>query len=269
MDFFSIVSGSSGNCIVTGDDSTHVLIDAGLSGKRIEAGMNARDYTTSDMNALLITHEHSDHIAGVGVLARRYGMPIYATAGTIAAMKRMKYLGAIDESLFHIVRPDEPFSIGTLMINPIRISHDAAEPVGYEIISGQGDSAKRVAVCTDLGEYTDYTVDRLQGLDVLLLEANHDIRMLETGPYPYELKMRIRSAVGHLSNEDSGQLLSNVLHDDMKKIFLGHLSQENNYPDLAYEAVRMEVTMSDNKYKASDFDISVASRYEVSEKIVF
>lgn len=270
MDFFSIVSGSSGNCIVTGDERTHVMIDAGLSGKRIEAGMNAHDYTTADMDALLITHEHSDHIQGVGVLARRYGMPIYATQKTIQALKRMKSLGVIDESLFHIVEPDVPFTLGTLTINPIHISHDAADPVGYEIISGLDTaSEKRAAVCTDLGVYTDYTVNRLQNLDVLLLEANHDIRMLETGPYPYDLQLRIKSDYGHLSNETSGQLLSQVLHDNMKHVFLGHLSGENNYPDLAYESVRLEITKADNKYKASDFDISVASRYEASEKIVF
>lgn len=269
MDFFSIISGSSGNCIVTGDNHTHVMIDAGLSGKRIEAGMNARDYTTADMDALLITHEHSDHIAGVGVLARRYGLPIYATEKTIKKLKSFSSLGKIDDELFHIVKADEPFQVGSLTINPMHISHDAADPVGYVIESSDSDKAKRVAVCTDLGTYTDYTVNRLQNLDVLLLEANHDIRMLETGPYPYDLQMRIKSDHGHLSNETSGQLLSKVLHDNMRHIFLGHLSGENNYPDLAYEAVRMEVTMSDNKYKASDFDISVASRYEVSEKIEF
>ena len=124
-----------------------------------------------------------------------------------------------------------------------------------------------MAVCTDLGCYNDYTVDCLTGMDAMVLEANHDIRMLEQGPYPYPLKRRILGELGHLSNEASGRLLSSVLNDTIRKIFLGHLSLENNYPDLAFESVRMEITMGDNPYRASDFDISVAKRDVPSECI--
>ncbi|QFJ55130.1 MBL fold metallo-hydrolase [Pseudobutyrivibrio xylanivorans] len=265
MDFFSIASGSSGNCICVGDDTTHVMIDAGISGKRIEAGMNKYDYTTADMAGLLVTHEHSDHVSGLGVISRKYHIPIYGTAATIRAIRSMKSLGAIDDTLFHVIKPDEDFSIGSLNIHPFRISHDAADPVAYRI-----ENAKyKVAVCTDLGYYDGYIVENLTGLDAMLLEANHDIHMLEVGSYPYPLKQRILGDHGHLSNEASGKLLSKVLNDDIKHVFLGHLSHENNYPDLAYETVRLEVTMDENTpYNASDFNITVASRSDVSERVV-
>ena len=264
MELFSVVSGSSGNCICIGDDSTHLMIDAGISGKRIEAGLNEMDLTTSDMKALLITHEHSDHIGGVGVLARRYGLPIYGTFGTIQAIRNSKTLGNIDEGLFHVVRPDEDFQIGNLTVTPFSISHDAADPVAYTV----RDDRAKVAVCTDTGMYNDYIISHLKGVDALLLEANHDIHMLEVGSYPYPLKQRILSDHGHLSNEASGQLLTKVLHDDMKHILLGHLSQENNYPDLAYETVKLEVTMGDCPYKGNDFPIEVARRDRVSTRVI-
>ena len=264
MDFFSIASGSSGNCICVGDDNTHVMIDAGISGKRIEAGMNTYDYTTADMAGLLVTHEHSDHVSGLGVISRKYHIPIYATAGTIKAIRSMKSLGAIDDTLFHVIRPDEDFVLGSLRIHPFHISHDAADPVAYRIENAKS----KVAVCTDLGYYDGYIVENLTDLDALLLEANHDIHMLEVGSYPYPLKQRILGNYGHLSNEASGKLLSQVLNDGLKHVFLGHLSHENNYPDLAYETVRLEVTMDQSTpYKGNDFNITVASRSEVSEKI--
>ncbi|MBR4707529.1 MAG: MBL fold metallo-hydrolase, partial [Pseudobutyrivibrio sp.] len=175
MDFFSIASGSSGNCICVGDDSTHVMIDAGISGKRIEAGMNTYDYTTADMDGLLVTHEHSDHVAGLGVISRKYHIPIYATAATIQAIRSMKSLGAIDDTLFHVIRPDEDFVLGSLKIHPFHISHDAADPVAYRIENTQS----KVAVCTDLGYYDSNIVENLTGLDAMLIEANHDIHMLE------------------------------------------------------------------------------------------
>ena len=258
-----LASGSSGNCIYIGSDDTHLLVDIGVSGKKAEAGLNSIGLTGKDINGILITHEHSDHIQGLGVFSRKYGIPMYATWATIEAIGTIKSLGNIDSSLFKIVRPDEIFQLGDITINPMRISHDAADPVAYRFSSG----GKNMAVCTDLGCYNDYTIDCLMGMDAMLLEANHDIRMLEQGPYPYPLKRRILGELGHLSNEASGRLLASVLNDTIRKIFLGHLSLENNYPDLAFESVRMEITMGDNPYRASDFDISVAKRDVPSECI--
>lgn len=265
MELCSIASGSSGNCICAGSENCHILIDAGISGKRIEAGLNSIDLKTADMQGILITHEHIDHIAGIGVLARKYGIPMYATAGTIEAVLKTKSIGKVDASLFHPVTPGVDFVIGDLTIEPISISHDAADPVAYKI----KQPGKSAAVMTDLGTYDDRIVEKLKNLDVLLLEANHDVRMLQAGSYPYHLKRRILGDRGHLSNELSGQLLSEVLHDDFKAIFLGHLSKENNYPELAYETVRLEVTLGDNPYRGEDFPIYVANRDDVSQKVVF
>lgn len=263
LELCAIASGSSGNCICVGSDHTHVLIDAGISGKRIETGLNEIDLKTSEMQGILITHEHIDHIAGLGVLARRYGIPIFATEKTINAIMQTKSVGKIDSDLFQVIQPGKRFSIGELIFNPISISHDAADPVAYKVTNED----KSVAVITDLGNYNQAIVDELQGLDALLLEANHDVKMLQLGSYPYPLKQRILGDRGHLSNERSGQLLSELLHDKFGTVVLGHLSKENNYEELAYEAVRLEVTMGDNPYRADDFPMMVAKRDTVSPMI--
>ena len=242
MRLCSIASGSSGNCIYVGSDATHLLVDVGISGKRTESGLRELGLSGRDIDGILITHEHSDHISGLAVMARKYEIPIYAPAGTIR---------------------DTKLVLKDLTVNPMHISHDAAQPVGYRISYG----SKRVAVCTDLGAYNDYTVECLKGMDALLLEANHDVNMLQVGPYPYYLKQRILGERGHLSNENSGRLLCRVLHDGLQTVLLGHLSRENNLPELAYESVRMEINMGDNPYQASDFDIRVARRSEISPVI--
>ena len=260
MRLCSIASGSSGNCIYVGSDATHLLIDVGISGKRAECGVNSLGISPRELDGILITHEHTDHISGLGVLARKYGIPMYATSGTIRAIKENNCLGMVDEDLFFEVNADEKVIIKDLTVNPMRISHDASEPVAYRI--GYGN--KKVAVCTDLGVFNDYTVECLKGMDALLIEANHDVNMLQVGPYPYYLKQRILGDRGHLSNENSGRLLSRIVHDDLQAIVLGHLSKENNLPELAYESVRLEITMGDNPYNANDFMMQVASRSEVS-----
>lgn len=264
MRLCSIASGSSGNCIYVGSETAHLLVDIGISGRRAEGGLRELELTGRDVDGILVTHEHADHIQGLGVFARKYEIPIYATKGTIDAIKSCGTLGKIDEALFRPVVEDEKFSIKDLTIRPMRISHDAAQPVGYRISYGN----KKVAICTDLGTYNDYTVECLKGMDALLLEANHDVNMLQVGPYPYYLKQRILGDRGHLSNENSGRLLCRILHDNLKAVLLGHLSKENNLPELAFESVRMEIAMGDNPYQAGDFDIRVARRSEVTPAIV-
>lgn len=264
MRLCSIASGSSGNCIYVGSETTHLLVDIGISGKRAESGLRELELTGRDIDGILITHEHADHIQGLGVISRKYGIPIYATAGTIKAIREYASLGSIDESLFCAVQADRKLVIKDLTVNPMSISHDAAQPVGYRISYGD----RRIAICTDLGTYNDYTVECLKGMDALLLEANHDVNMLQVGPYPYYLKQRILGDRGHLSNENSGRLLCRILHDRLKTIFLGHLSKENNLPELAYESVRMEISMGDTPYQPGDFDIRVARRSEVTPAIV-
>lgn len=265
MNLCSIASGSSGNCIYTGTEKAGILIDAGISAKRITEGLHSIDRDFSDIQGIFVSHEHSDHVKGIGVLARKYHLPIYATKGTIQAMKSMSSLGKIEEDLYHEIRPEETICLKDLEISPFAIPHDAAEPVAYHVACGE----KTAAVATDLGFYNQKIVDRLKGLDVLLLEANHDIHMVEVGSYPYALKQRILSDKGHLSNEAAGKLLCHILHDDLKHIFLGHLSQENNYDQLAYETIRMEIALGSEKYQPEDFQIEVASRDRVSKIIEF
>lgn len=266
MRLTSIASGSSGNCIFVGTDATHILVDVGISGKKIEAGVNELGLSMNDIDGILITHEHSDHIAGLGVIARRYGIQIYATPLTKKAILDPKSkVGNIDEELICEIYPDEKLTIKDLIINPMKVSHDAIDPVAYRFKEGD----KRAAVVTDLGNFNDYTVESLKGTNVLFLEANHDVNMLQVGPYPYYLKQRILSDHGHLSNERAGNLLYNLLHDDLKAVFLGHLSKENNIPELAYESVRCEVTMNtsmnDNKgISINDIPMYVAKRDELS-----
>ena len=265
MQLTSIASGSSGNCICIGTERTHVLIDAGVSGKRIESGLQELDLTTGDIEGILITHEHSDHIAGLGVMARRHGLPIYATHKTIEAILKMSSLGRIDPGLFCPIEPEVDFLIGDMLIHPIRVSHDAADPVAYLVRQGE----KTAGGITDLGVYDESLVEELQDADVLLLEANHDVKMLEVGPYPYPLKQRILGEKGHLSNSACGQLLSQILHDSFRTVMLGHLSKENNYPELAFRTVSVEVDMGDCPYCAKDFPIHVAPRDRLSETIRF
>lgn len=261
MRMVSIASGSSGNCIYVGSEETHILVDAGISNKRIEQSLHEIGVDTKDLSGVLVTHEHSDHILGLGVMARRRGVPIYATPETIAQIRASKSLGEIPEDLFVPILPDADFDIGDLHILPFSIDHDAANPVAYRIGCGR----KSVAVATDMGHYSQYIINHLQNLDAMLIEANHDVRMLEAGPYPYPLKRRILGDFGHLSNENSGRLISSILHDGIRHIFLGHLSKENNIPELAYETVRLEIDQSDTEYRANDFEISVARRDRMSE----
>ena len=262
MRLCSIASGSSGNCIYVGSDNTHLLVDVGISGKRVEQGLNSLELTGKDIDGILITHEHSDHIKGLGVIARKHQIPVYATEGTVEALSHMN-LGKMPEGIFREIHEDEPFEINDLTVNPFTIPHDAAQPVGYRVECGEHS----VGIATDLGKYNEYIVGNLQNLDALLLEANHDIRMLQVGKYPYYLKQRILGDRGHLSNELSGQLLCDILHDNLKHIMLGHLSKENNYARLAYETVKLEVTLADNAYKGEDLDMWVAKRDSVSDII--
>ena len=265
MNLCSIASGSSGNCIYTGTEKAGILIDAGISAKRIEQGLASIDRSIREMKGIFISHEHSDHIKGLGVLARKYHIPIYGTKGTIEAIKKTSSLGVIDEDLYHVIRAGEDVQIDDLVVKPFRISHDAAEPVAYRMECGK----KSAAVATDLGFFNRDIVDKLQKLDVLLLESNHDVHMLEVGSYPYPLKRRILGDQGHLSNEAAGKLLCHLLHDDLKAVFLGHLSKENNYEELAFETVKLEINLGSEKYEPDDFLIEVAQREAVSRMIEF
>ena len=233
MRLCSIASGSSGNCIYIGSDNTHVLVDAGISNKRIEMGLNDLGLNARELDGILITHEHSDHIKGLGVLARKYGTPIYSTKETLEEIQDSKSLGEIPEDLMHPITPDVDFMVGDLEVKPFRIDHDAANPVAYRV----QNEKRSVAVATDMGHYSQYIIDHLQGLDAILLEANHDEDMLKNGSYPQILKQRILGTRGHLSNVSAAWLLAHMERLP-EEVFLAHLSQENNLPSLALQTVR-------------------------------
>ena len=243
-----------------GSDTTHLLMDVGISRKRTVDALHDLDLDLRDIDGIFITHEHADHISGLPMIAKKSQMPIYATRGTIEAILRSDKCKEIDPERFVAIRPDEKVTVKDMQIDPMRISHDAADPVGYRIYYGR----QKACVCTDLGCYTDYTVECLKNSDILLLESNHDVNMLQVGRYPYPLKRRILGDRGHLSNMASGQLLSRVLNDHMKGIYLGHLSHENNLPELAFETVRVEILSSEADYRPEDLPILVADRKKPS-----
>lgn len=261
MRMMTIASGSSGNCIYIGSANTHILIDAGVSRKKIVEGLKAADLSMKDISGIFVTHEHSDHIKGIGVLSRKEAVPVYGTEGTIMGIQQSSSLGEMPADLFNPVRADHDLCINDLCIHTFKTSHDANEPVAYTVTCGDS----KMSVITDLGKYDDYIIDNLKGTNTILVEANHDIKMLQVGSYPYYLKQRILGDRGHLSNESSGRLLCELLNDNLQNIMLGHLSKENNYEKLAYETVRLEIDMGENAYKASDFNMSVAPRDIPSE----
>lgn len=238
MRLCSIASGSSGNCIYIGHGSTHILVDAGISGKRIEDGLVGIGVPPESISGIFVTHEHSDHIQGIGVLARKYGIPIYGTVETFCSMRKGKTnIGRIDDALFHWIMPEQQIPIGEIEVTPFRVSHDAANPVAYVL---EADGMK-IGMATDLGVYDEGTIQHLENSDLLYLESNHDVNMLMVGSYPYVLKQRILGERGHLSNDLAAELLCKLYHSKLQGVILAHLSKENNYPELAYETVRAEL----------------------------
>lgn len=254
MRLLNIASGSSGNSTYVGNENTHLLVDTGISRKRVLNGLREAELDISDISAILITHEHIDHIKSLGVIERTREIPVYATKGTIEGIISNRNLGEFNKDVLIPVEADQSFCVGNISVRPLKVSHDANEPVCFRF----EDKKSSMAIVTDLGEYNDYLMNGLKDLDILMMEANHDIRMLEVGPYPYSLKQRILGRRGHLSNEDSGRFLGSLLHDNIKKIILGHLSKENNTRELAKLSVETEINYADNAYKAGDFDISIA-----------
>lgn len=259
-----IASGSSGNCICLSKDDSAILIDAGVSKKKIEEGLKSADILPENVKGLFVTHEHSDHIKGLGVFTRKYEIPVFATSRTIDYMLNSGTLGKVNEKMFHSVSPDSNLALEGFELRPFSVSHDAVDPVAYRVKAE--DSA--CAVVTDLGYYDDYILDNLTDLDAVYLEANHDVYMLQTGPYPYSLKQRIWGNRGHLSNETAGQLLSKILSPKLKNVILGHLSNDNNYPELAYEAVRNEVNAGEGNIYSNNYHMVVARRDIPTQSII-
>lgn len=231
MDILSLRSGSRGNASLVSGGNTKLLVDCGVSGKSVTSALADVDVYPEDISAIAVTHEHIDHIAGIGVMMRRYHIPVWANAATWTAMESQ--VGKIDKSLVNIFDNDSSFEIGEIGVKPFSIPHDAADPVGYSFMCGD----EKVAVATDIGELKKDLFEAIRGSKTVLLESNHDVNMLEIGKYPPQLKRRIRGKLGHLSNDDAGRAAEFLVRLGTERIILGHLSEENNYPDLARQTV--------------------------------
>ncbi len=241
----SLASGSSGNCSLLESDGHILLVDCGLSAKRIAEAVKALGFSMSDVEGLLLTHEHSDHIKGLKRLMSAYGIPVYTSAGTaagVASVLRDDYFSYAGKELMHPVKADVGLSLGPFTVVPFHTYHDAAEPMGFRFSTEEYSAA----VVTDTGHYDEYITDHLIGLDALIVESNHDVDMLLTGPYPYVLKRRILSGTGHMSNETCGGLLNEIMNPRLKNVLLGHLSHENNTHRLALETVMKKLSESGN-----------------------
>jgi phosphoribosyl 1,2-cyclic phosphodiesterase len=224
-----LASGSKGNAIHVSDGKTNILFDAGLSGIEIERRLRERNMAAQAIQAIIVSHEHTDHIKGVGVLSRRYGIPVYINEGTKAA--GASELGVIKHTESFCCGRD--FCINHLTIHPFSTSHDARDPAGFTI---QKNGIK-IGLAMDLGIATRLVKEHLKGSDLLVLEANHDMEMLEKGPYPWPVKQRIRSRLGHLSNTESRDLLMEIQHSGLDYVVLGHLSETNNTPEKALREI--------------------------------
>ncbi|MBQ9994220.1 MAG: MBL fold metallo-hydrolase, partial [Clostridia bacterium] len=224
-----LFSGSRGNCIAVGGSERFVLIDAGVSAKRIENALRERCYNISKLSGIFITHEHGDHISGVRVFASRYHIPVYATAGTLYAMREGGHL----EGVCARECPAEGMESGGVFVKPFATMHDTIESCGYVV---ETPDHRRVAVATDMGCVTDSVRDAIRGCHLAYIESNHDIDMLASGAYPQYLKHRILSTRGHLSNDACAAELSWLAASGTARFILAHLSRENNLPELAYKA---------------------------------
>ncbi|CEH32582.1 MBL fold metallo-hydrolase [Aneurinibacillus migulanus] len=232
MRFSVLASGSTGNSFFIESKNSKVLVDAGLSGKQIEKLLEEAGVNAADLDAILITHEHSDHIKGVGVLARRYQLPVYANSKTWEQLDRQ--LGKIAEDQRLIMEAGEMTEFGDMKVESYGTSHDAAEPMGFCFY----ENDMKVSLTTDLGYVSQRIKDTVRGSDAYVFESNHDVEMLRMGSYPWNTKRRILSDVGHLSNETAGEALGDILAGKGETVYLAHLSKENNMTELARLTVK-------------------------------
>lgn len=252
MNFCSLYSGSSGNSIFVSSKNTKILIDAGVAGKHIETALKNINVDPNSLDAILVTHEHIDHIKGVGVLSRRFDLPIYSHPLTWEAMSPS--IGKIKDHNIKFI--DEKYiNIKDMDIHGYKISHDASYPLGFSVNSDN----KKFCLATDLGYFSEEVIKNLKDADGILMESNHDVEMLKFGPYPYSLKRRILSNIGHLSNDDCGKAILDISNDNPKHIMLGHLSNTNNYPELAYQTV-INILNENNIILNKDIKLYMANR---------
>ena len=228
--FCPLFSSSSGNSVYIGDRDGGILVDVGRSAKQTDAMLNNIGVDISQVKAIMLTHEHTDHVCGLSVFAAKHNIPVYAPNGTLLALKRK---GKLTEKHIDITLPDSPIEIAGLKIENFKTSHDCADGRGY-VVTGL-DGSTKVSIATDTGYVTNDILSKITGSKLVYIESNHDVAMLRSGPYPYSLQKRILSDVGHLSNEACADTLRALVNKGTTHFVLAHLSQENNTPDLAYK----------------------------------
>lgn len=253
--FCSLYSGSSGNCSFVQTNTTKILIDAGMSSKKIGEALDEIHVDPLSVDAILVTHEHSDHVKGLGIFSKKFHIPVYANLETWNAMPKQKE--KIEENLINTFT-FQKFNIGDVQINPFSIPHDAANPCGFNLYHEN----KKMSIATDIGHMNREIIDHLTDSSFLLLEANYEPEILKCSSYPYLLKERIQGPHGHLSNSDAGKTISYLANHGLNKVMLGHLSKENNFPELAYKTVVEELI--EHHVAENSLRLSVANRYEVS-----
>lgn len=252
FNFCSLYSGSSGNSLFVETKNTKLLVDAGVSSKKIETALNDINVDPTTLDGILITHEHIDHVQGLGTFSKKFDLPVFVNQETLDAMPKQK--DKIAEKNIKTFKVSDKFEIGDLKIKPFSIPHDAANPCGFNIYKND----KKISIATDIGHITNSILKDLEESLFIMLEANYDPEVLRCSSYPFTLKTRIAGPNGHLPNELAGKTISHLLKSGLKKAMLGHLSKENNFPELAYQTV-MDELMSNN-YKENSINISVASR---------
>lgn len=259
LNFCSLYSGSSGNCLFIETNSTKILVDCGTSLKKITEGLKNIDRKIEDIDAIIVTHEHSDHVQSLGNASKSFNIPVYTNFETLEAMPKQKEKISIEnQKLFEI---GNEFNIGDLAIYPFSIPHDAANPCGFNIFNNKS----KLTVATDLGHMDNTLINNMKGSSFILLESNYDPEILKCSKYPYILKQRISGPQGHLSNSTAGKTISALIKSDLKEVMLGHLSKENNFPELAYQTVIEELQNSD--IDLNELRLSVANRDKHSKII--
>ena len=248
LKFCSLYSGSSGNSLFVQSNNTKILIDCGTSAKKIETALDNIDIDITDIDAILVTHEHSDHIQGLGTISKNHDIPVFANCETWEAMENQR--NKMTSNNIKTFENNTEFHIGNLQIVPFSTPHDAVNPCGFSICSG----TKKISIATDFKDSK-----------FMLLEANYEPEILKVSNYPYSLKQRIAGPHGHLSNIEAGKTISNLFGKELKEVMLGHLSKENNFPEMAYKTVTEELIH--NNIDTNDIRISVASRFNPSKII--
>ncbi len=259
LNFCSLYSGSSGNSLFVETQNTKLLIDAGVSSRKIENALQDIDVDPSSLDGILVTHEHTDHVQGLGTFSKKFDLPVFVNQETLDSMSKQKdKIADKNIKIFHV---NENFEIGDLKIHPFSIPHDAANPCGFNIFNNN----KKISIATDIGHMTNNVLKHLEESLFIMLESNYDPEVLRCSPYPFSLKSRIAGPTGHLSNEMAGKTISYLLKSGLKNAMLGHLSKESNFPELAYRTVLDELIA--NNYEENSISLNIASRDEHSKLI--